>query len=78
MRKIAPGATLFLFWMCGVLHCPAKIPKSVGMHNGHEWMQDIRQDDFVHVTCQSRILICLEFHITPTAHAPYHHRATRA
>ncbi|GFT34340.1 rho-related BTB domain-containing protein 2 [Trichonephila clavipes] len=36
------GVTLKLFWTRGVSNCPAKILKSVGMHNGHEWVQMIR------------------------------------
>ena len=32
-----------------------ELPKSIGMHNKHEWMQVISQDAYVRVTCQSRI-----------------------
>ncbi|GFW83432.1 hypothetical protein TNCV_2545301 [Trichonephila clavipes] len=34
-----------------------KFPKSIGMHNGHEWVPLIRQEKkvYVPVTCQSRI-----------------------
>ncbi|GFW90185.1 hypothetical protein TNCV_1790061 [Trichonephila clavipes] len=32
-----------------------KLPKFVRMHNGHEWVQVIRQDAYVPITCQSRI-----------------------
>ncbi|GFT31952.1 hypothetical protein TNCV_3468181 [Trichonephila clavipes] len=32
-----------------------KFPKSVGMYNGHEWVQVIRRDAHMAVTYQSRI-----------------------
>ncbi|GFW01610.1 hypothetical protein TNCV_4085251 [Trichonephila clavipes] len=32
-----------------------KFPKSVGTNNGDEWVQEIRQDVYVPVTCQNRI-----------------------
>ena len=38
---------------CGIVLL--ELSKSVGMHNGHEWMQMISQDAYVCATCQSRI-----------------------
>jgi hypothetical protein len=29
-----------------------ELPKSVGLHNGHEWVQVISQDSYVRLTCQ--------------------------
>ncbi|GFX03904.1 uncharacterized protein TNCV_4678091 [Trichonephila clavipes] len=55
-----------------------KFSKSVGRHNGHEWVQVIRQDAYVPITCQSHIWTYQGAHITPTAHAPYHHRASNS
>ncbi|GFU05783.1 uncharacterized protein TNCV_581821 [Trichonephila clavipes] len=45
-------------------------------HNGHEGVQVIRKDAYVPVTCRSRIWTYQGSHITPTAYAPYHHRAS--
>ncbi|GFU40113.1 uncharacterized protein TNCV_3767781 [Trichonephila clavipes] len=53
-----------------------KFPQSVGMNNGNEWVQVIIQDACVPVTCQSRIWTYQGSHFTPTAHTPYHHRAS--
>jgi hypothetical protein len=32
-----------------------ELPMSIGMRNGHEWIQMISQNAYVRVTCQSHI-----------------------
>lgn len=52
-----------------------ELAKSVGMHNRHEWMQVIRQDAYVRVTCQSHLDVPgVAYH--STAHVLHHSRAS--
>ncbi|GFX39028.1 hypothetical protein TNCV_3426141 [Trichonephila clavipes] len=82
LAEVSKVRRVFLEPICsnsGRVRCrivPLKFPKSVGKHNGHKWVQVVKQDAYVPVTYESRIQTYQGFHITPTAHVRYHHRAS--
>lgn len=51
-----------------------KLPKFVGIHNGHKQVQVITQGAYVPVTSHCSLQTYQRPYITPTAPAPYHQR----